>query len=75
MNVPVAGPVESPCIGVCQLNADRVCIGCGRTLDEIAEWLDADAARRSAIRDAAAGRISRIRPAFAAPADDDSDPR
>jgi predicted Fe-S protein YdhL (DUF1289 family) len=32
--------VESPCIGVCSINPDlRCCIGCQRTLEEIAHWL------------------------------------
>lgn len=25
----------SPCVGLCTLDDDDVCIGCGRTLDEI----------------------------------------
>ena len=29
--------VDSPCIKVCRL-ADGVCVGCGRTLDEITRW-------------------------------------
>jgi hypothetical protein len=44
-----AGPVLSPCISVCVLDANgAVCLGCFRTLDEIAGWglLDADAKRR-----------------------------
>jgi predicted Fe-S protein YdhL (DUF1289 family) len=28
----------SPCINVCVLDAGKVCIGCHRTLDEIARW-------------------------------------
>ncbi|PXF29480.1 hypothetical protein WH50_20230 [Pokkaliibacter plantistimulans] len=32
--------VESPCISVCELNAQNVCIGCWRTLDEISRWWD-----------------------------------
>jgi predicted Fe-S protein YdhL (DUF1289 family) len=28
----------SPCINVCVLDASRTCIGCGRTIDEIARW-------------------------------------
>ena len=29
----------SPCINVCTLDADgATCVGCGRTLDEIARW-------------------------------------
>jgi uncharacterized protein len=30
--------VESPCIKVCVLDASNVCVGCGRTLEEIAGW-------------------------------------
>ena len=31
--------VESPCINVCKIEND-VCIGCGRTLEEIAHGLE-----------------------------------
>jgi uncharacterized protein len=31
--------VPSPCIGVCTLDpAERICVGCLRTADEIARW-------------------------------------
>lgn len=31
--------LESPCVNVCQLDAaGEVCLGCHRTLDEIALW-------------------------------------
>lgn len=31
--------VPSPCISVCRMNADaEYCLGCWRTLDEIAAW-------------------------------------
>lgn len=31
--------IESPCIKVCRMDeADELCVGCGRTLDEIARW-------------------------------------
>jgi predicted Fe-S protein YdhL (DUF1289 family) len=45
---PAADEVASPCINVCVLDAaSGLCIGCWRTLDEIAEWsvLGADAKR------------------------------
>lgn len=46
--------VESPCNGVCRLQAE-VCVGCGRTSDEIACWSLAGAAvREQIVRDAAA---------------------
>ena len=34
-----AGPVPSPCINVCRMDAaGALCEGCLRTLDEIAAW-------------------------------------
>jgi predicted Fe-S protein YdhL (DUF1289 family) len=39
--------IPSPCIGVCTLDpADRTCIGCLRTADEIARWPEATPAER-----------------------------
>ncbi len=33
--------IPSPCVNVCQLNPETgYCIGCLRTLDEIADWLE-----------------------------------
>jgi predicted Fe-S protein YdhL (DUF1289 family) len=28
----------SPCLNICVLDAGQTCVGCGRTLDEIARW-------------------------------------
>jgi len=41
--------VPSPCIGICRLDAQELCVGCRRTIDEIAEWSRASAARRGEI--------------------------
>jgi Predicted Fe-S protein len=42
--------VKSPCVEVCQLNAERgMCIGCFRTLDEIARWSEMNDAQREAV--------------------------
>lgn len=31
--------IESPCVKICMLDAQRkLCVGCGRTVDEIARW-------------------------------------
>ena len=31
--------IESPCIKICTLDArSGLCLGCGRTIDEIARW-------------------------------------
>ncbi|HUS24352.1 MAG TPA: DUF1289 domain-containing protein [Candidatus Binatia bacterium] len=47
----------SPCIGLCQLNRDQVCRGCGRHIDEIAEWSYASAARKREIVQSAKSRL------------------
>jgi uncharacterized protein len=38
--------VASPCVDICRLDARGLCIGCRRTLNEIAEWSQASDARR-----------------------------
>ena len=41
-------PIVSPCTSVCRMDdASGLCVGCARTLDEIASWsvLDDDARR------------------------------
>ena len=32
------GDIQSPCVKICKLE-DSICIGCGRTQDEIREWV------------------------------------
>jgi predicted Fe-S protein YdhL (DUF1289 family) len=40
----------SPCISVCRLDSTtQVCIGCGRTIAEIAAWPNLSEAERAAI--------------------------
>ncbi|MEP7061786.1 MAG: DUF1289 domain-containing protein [Betaproteobacteria bacterium] len=42
--------VRSPCISVCVLDASgAICVGCGRTLHEIATWVDMSAAQKRAV--------------------------
>ena len=31
-------PVKSPCVSICALDEQDVCIGCQRTADEITRW-------------------------------------
>jgi predicted Fe-S protein YdhL (DUF1289 family) len=48
MSMKPTAPVASPCISVCRLDeASGLCVGCLRTLDEIAAWslLDDDGKR------------------------------
>ena len=44
-----AQPVKSPCIEVCSLNDQDVCLGCYRTANEIIEWFSASDERKRAI--------------------------
>lgn len=44
--------VDSPCVKICELDKDDVCVGCGRTRAEIAGWMsmsDAQKAKVSAL--------------------------
>jgi len=54
--------VETPCIKVCVIDAEGLCVGCARTLDEIAGWGSYSAEKRRTIMSALAHR----RPAPAA---------
>ena len=40
--------VQSPCIKICTIE-QNICIGCGRTQDEIREWFYADDERKQQI--------------------------
>jgi predicted Fe-S protein YdhL (DUF1289 family) len=56
---PEISQVPSPCTGECRLDAERVCVGCGRRMHEIVAWAEADDERRLRIRAAAAARLPR----------------
>jgi uncharacterized protein len=48
--IAIESPIESPCIKVCVVHpVQKLCIGCGRSLDEIARWIDLDATERKRI--------------------------
>lgn len=42
-------PLASPCIGICRLEQDKLCVGCYRMIDEITGWAQSDTAARAAI--------------------------
>lgn len=47
-------PVQSPCISVCSLNENDICLGCFRDLSEIAGWGQMeDAEKKEALKRAA----------------------
>lgn len=53
--------VETPCVKICTRDAARgVCLGCGRTIAEIARWAGMSAAeRKSAMAELPARRTAR----------------
>jgi predicted Fe-S protein YdhL (DUF1289 family) len=51
--------VASPCVDICRLDAQGLCIGCRRTIGEIAEWSQATDARRLEILSALKTRAPR----------------
>ena len=57
---PAAAVVASPCISICQMHAaSGWCVGCLRTLDEIAAWGGlSDAAKRLVLQGLAPRRVA-----------------
>jgi predicted Fe-S protein YdhL (DUF1289 family) len=59
--------VDSPCVKICDLDRDDVCVGCGRTRAEIAGWTSmsesqkAEVVERAKERKRAEGRGARNR--------------
>jgi predicted Fe-S protein YdhL (DUF1289 family) len=50
--------IETPCIKVCTLDARMgVCLGCGRTIDEIARWANMNTSERSKIMGELSSRL------------------
>lgn len=53
--------IESPCILVCSMDPRTgFCFGCGRTREEIADWLAYSPAERRAVMDQLAGRLATV---------------
>ena len=60
--------IESPCTKVCTIDPrSGLCIGCRRTLAEIAQWGSLSAAERAAIMAALPARGAAALPGRAAP--------
>lgn len=56
--------IETPCVKICTLDAQRrLCLGCGRTVDEIARWGGMTAAERRRVME----QLPERRAAFDAP--------
>jgi predicted Fe-S protein YdhL (DUF1289 family) len=54
----MTSPVQSPCIGVCRVDAEQVCVGCGRHIDEVMIWPRAGDSIRRRICDNARQRLA-----------------
>ncbi|HZC57036.1 MAG TPA: DUF1289 domain-containing protein [Xanthobacteraceae bacterium] len=61
--------ISSPCNRVCVVHpASRLCIGCGRSLDEIGRWIALNEAERSQIMAQLPARLAAINGVTAASA-------
>lgn len=56
----VSPAVPSPCISLCRLDEQKVCLGCFRHVEDIREWRSADDERRRVICTEAQRRKSSI---------------
>jgi hypothetical protein len=42
--------IDTPCVKICTLDArSGLCLGCGRTVDEIARWIEMSEAERDRV--------------------------
>jgi uncharacterized protein len=61
--------ISSPCNRVCVVHpAARICIGCGRSLDEIGRWLALSEDERTAIMAQLPARLDALKAGASAPA-------
>jgi predicted Fe-S protein YdhL (DUF1289 family) len=51
--------IESPCVNICMLEPGaKTCVGCGRTIDEIARWSTMTPADRSRVMSELPARLA-----------------
>ncbi|MDN4630321.1 DUF1289 domain-containing protein [Sphingomonas sp. PsM26] len=63
-----APPITSPCVSLCRIDpTGALCIGCARTLAEIAAWSTATPEWRNQVMDALPARFSAYRERNPAP--------
>jgi predicted Fe-S protein YdhL (DUF1289 family) len=56
-------PIKTPCVQVCAIDPEsNLCLGCFRSLEEIARWVRLTDAQREQVMAEAPARRSRIRP-------------
>jgi predicted Fe-S protein YdhL (DUF1289 family) len=60
MKYPGMQVTESPCVTICVMDGPTgLCMGCGRTIDEIGRWAMMSPAQRRAIMDALPARLAK----------------
>ena len=66
MTINVSAPViESPCVRICAIDpASNLCLGCGRTLDEIARWYGMSPDDRSRVMAELPARMESLRESY-----------
>ena len=63
MNQPITTTrIESPCISICALDDDDICMGCFRSVNEITRWSQADDNERKAILEVSGERARKNNP-------------
>lgn len=51
--------IETPCIKICTLDARQgLCLGCGRTIDEITRWATMSTAERTRVMSELQARLA-----------------
>jgi predicted Fe-S protein YdhL (DUF1289 family) len=56
-------PVESPCVKICVVHPEsRLCLGCHRSVEEIAAWGRMSPAERRAVMAELPARADKVRP-------------
>ncbi|MGU3493793.1 DUF1289 domain-containing protein [Xanthobacteraceae bacterium A53D] len=60
--MPERPAITSPCVKICIVDPlSSLCIGCGRTLQEIGGWIGLSEERRAAIMAALPDRLARLK--------------
>ncbi|MFT3930305.1 MAG: DUF1289 domain-containing protein [Spongiibacteraceae bacterium] len=50
--------VQSPCVSICRLDERKLCVGCWRTLEEIAGWSKMNDQQKQSVLNSCAQRQS-----------------
>ncbi|HET9715687.1 MAG TPA: DUF1289 domain-containing protein [Pseudolabrys sp.] len=55
--------IQSPCVKICTVDArSQLCLGCGRTIDEISSWIKLSDSERTRIMNELPARLAACKP-------------